>query len=52
MTTETETQTTTISDAPCDDEGQCSRHCQCNQVSVRCDFTCSDEGDVCQHIRE
>lgn len=43
---------TVVSTMPCDDEGECSKNCQCNEEGVQCDCLCSEEGDVCDHGAE
>ena len=37
------------SQAECDDFGQCSADCICNEPGVRCDCACATDGDYCEH---
>lgn len=38
-----------ISNAPCDEFGECSSECMCTEVGVRCDCDCATDGDKCIH---
>ena len=38
-----------ISKAGCDDGGECSATCQCNEDNTLCDCACSTDGERCEH---